>query len=182
MKDLNNLYLEHEAKITSKVPSIKHIDLWYEQVSFLQDEQPFFAPAVFFAYRSNSMQDRGTRIQEVTMQVDVYFFYETFADTSRGSRSQIKGLNFLNTLSQINSCFHGSTGEYYSEMRRIGFAPVETGTANLLYVQRYECVMIDDSARILSETVVDPGINVINEAPVIPVNNNGDTFGDIDIT
>ena len=182
MQDLDNLYLEHEQLITDKVASIKHVDLWYEQVSFLQEEQPFFAPAVFFAYRSNSMEDRGQKVQQVNLQVDVYFYFETFADTSRKSRSQEKGLNFLKILGEINSCFHGSNGQHYTAMRRTGFAPVETGTANLLYVQRYECNMVDDSAKVLSTTIELPEIDIQNAKPdVIAVNDEGETFTDIDI-
>lgn len=181
MQDLDQLHLELEAKITDKIPTIKHVDLWYEQVSFLQEEQPFFVPAVFFAYRSNQMEDRGLKVQNVILQVDVYFYFETFADTSRGSRSQTKGLNFLKILGEINACFQGSNGENYTEMRRVGYAPVETGTANLLYVQRYECNHVDDSAKVLSETIVDPAIDIKNQAPEAVPGDDSNEFSDIDM-
>lgn len=167
MESLEELYLEHSKRITDNVPEIKHVDLWAEQVSFLNDEHPFNAPAVFFSYRSNSMEDKGAKIQQVNLQVDIYYYYETFADTARNSKKQSKALDFLKLLSKINAAFHGTNGEYYSEMRRIAFAPIETGTANLLYVQRYECYMIDEAPKVISDTVALNDIDVKDASPVI---------------
>lgn len=151
MKDLKNLYLEHEKRISDNIPEIKHVDLWSEQVSFMADEHPFKSPAVFFGYRVLEAEDQGEKTQELRMQVDVYLFYETFADTSKGSKKQQKALNFLDLLTKINACFHATFGNYYSNMRRTGFNPVETGGAGILYVQRYELTMTDDSAKELYE-------------------------------
>lgn len=151
MENLKNLYLEQQQIITDKVAAIKHVDLWAEQISFLQEEHPFKAPAVFFAYRSNNITDIGLKVQQVNLQVDIYLYYETFADTARASNKQTKALDFLGLLTDINAVFHGLSGTYTKEMRRVGFAPVETGTSNLLYVQRYECYMFDEAAKVLSE-------------------------------
>lgn len=153
MENLKLLYLEHEKRITDNMPEIKHVDLWAEQVSFMAEEHPFKSPALFFSYRILQADDQGERIQDIRMQVEIYLFYETFADTARGSKKQAKALNFLDMLTKVNACFHGSAGTYFSEMRRTGFNPVETGTANLLYVQRYECSIIDTSAKVLYNTM-----------------------------
>jgi hypothetical protein len=170
MEGFENLYLEQEQLITDKVPEIKHVDLWAEQISFLAEEHPFKAPAVFFAYRSGSMEDIGVKIQKINLQVDVYYYFETFADTARSSNKQAKALDFLKLLSKINACFHGASGTYFKEMRRIAFAPVETGTAGLLYVQRYECYMFDEAAKVLSEhrLVNDVDVERVPELIVAP--------------
>lgn len=151
MENLKELYLEHEKRITDNMPEIKHVDLWAEQVGFMAEEHPFKAPAVFFAYRILQADDQGEKIQQLRMQVEAYLYYETFADTKRGSKRQQKALGFLDLLTKINACFHGSSGQYFGEMRRTGFNPVETGTANLLYVQRYECTVNDASAQAIQE-------------------------------
>lgn len=149
MKDLKNLYLEHENRITVNIPKIKTVDLWSEQVSFMAEEHPFKSPAVFFGYRILTADDQGEKEQQLRLQVDIYLFYETFADTNRGAKKQQIALDFLDLLTEINACFHGCHGEYFGEMRRTGFNPVETGGAGILYVQRYECSMLDDSASTL---------------------------------
>lgn len=184
MKDLKELHLELEKRISDNMPSpeIKHIDLWSEQVSFMADEHPFKSPAVFFGYRVLSTEDQGEKIQELRLQVDVYLFYETFADTAKGSKKQGKALDFLSLLTKINACFHGSNGNYYNNMRRTGFNPVETGGAGILYVQRYELTMIDDSAMELYESLKfeQMEVEVIREV-VPPVGNQSNLYGDIQV-
>ena len=150
MQHLKDLYLEQEQRITDLMPEIMHVDLWSEQVGFLAEEQPFNAPAIFFAYRILSAEDQGDRIQQLRMQVDIYLYYETFAETGRGSKKQAHALSFLDLLTKINACFHGTEGQNFFDMRRTGFNPVETGTANILYLQRFECTVNDNSATILT--------------------------------
>jgi hypothetical protein len=180
MKDLKNLYLEHEKRISDNIAEIKHIDLWSEQVSFMADEHPFKSPAVFFGYRVLATEDQGEKTQELRLQADVYLFYETFADTAKGSKKQQKALDFLDLLTKTNACFHASFGNYYSNMRRTGFNPVETGGAGILYVQRYELTMTDDSASVLYENMrfEQMGVEVIKEE-VPPVANQSNLYRDI---
>jgi hypothetical protein len=172
MKDLKNLYLEHEARITDNIPEIKTVDLWSEQVSFMADEHPFKSPAVFFGYRVLSTDDQGEKEQHLRLQADVYLFYETFADTARGSKKQKAALDFLDLMTKINACFHGSSGTYFSEMRRTGFNPVETGGAGMLYVQRYEFSMLDDSAKELYNLMKFENMGVVVEKEAAPMQQN----------
>jgi len=169
MSDFDALFLEHQKKVTDKLPNVKHVDLWSEQVSFLMEEHPFKAPAIFFAYRILKADDIGDKTQKLNVGVDIYYYYETFADTHRNSKKQTKGLSFLKELTNIHKQFHSSSGDTYSNMRRIGLSPVETGTANLLYVQKFTCTVIDDSAAdILEQTEVN-NISITNEKVVQPI-------------
>ena len=182
MKDLKNLYLEHEKRVSDNIPEIKHVDLWSEQVSFMADEHPFKSPAVFFGYRVLATDDQGEKTQELRLQVDVYLFYETFADTAKGSKKQSKSLAFLDLLTKINACFHATFGQYYGNMRRTGFNPVETGGAGILYVQRYELTMTDDSANELYDLMQFTQIEVeVIREEVPPVGNQSNLYGDITV-
>lgn len=181
MADFDELYLEHQKRVTDKLPNIKHVDLWSEQVSFLMEEHPFKAPAIFFAYRILKADDIGDKIQNLNVGVDIYYYYETFADTHRKSKKQEKGLSFLKEITNIHKNFHGSSGTTYNDMRRIGFAPVETGTANLLYVQKFTCTVIDNSAAaILEETNVE-NITVVNEEIIRPIIADDKYYGTIEV-
>lgn len=146
MQNWTALYLEISGKIDG-IPEIKWIDLWHNQVGFLQDEHPFPTPACFLGFRSNQMKDTGRKVQQVVLQMDVYLFYESFADTYRGSVNQESALGFLNSFNNINALLHGSSGDNYSSMRRVGFAPIDTGGAGNLYQATYECTLVDYSAK-----------------------------------
>lgn len=151
MQNWKTLYTELADLIATNVEAIEWVDLWNSQVYNLEGEHPFPAPAVFFAFRSNSMEDMGIKAQNVILQVDVFLFYETFLDTFKGAYNQGKALDFLDSLDKINALLHGSSGTNYSSMRRVSFSPVDTGGSGNLYSVTYNCVLIDYSATPLLE-------------------------------
>lgn len=146
MQNWKSLYKELADKIADNVEAIKWVDLWNSQVYNLEGEHPFPAPAVFLAFRSNSVEDTGVKVQKVNLQVDVFLFYETFLDTFKGAYNQQTALDFLDSLDKINAILHGSEGENYSSMRRVSFSPVDTGGSGNLYSVTYNCILMDYSA------------------------------------
>lgn len=147
MQTWKELYKEHAKLIDEKMPEIEWFDLWHNQVNFLTEEHPFATPAVFASYRTLSTEDFGEKVQKVNLQVDFYLYYETFADTYNGSHNQRSALEFIDLMDKLNATFHGTSGDNYSEMRRINFAPVDTGNAGNLYRISYSCILIDYSAK-----------------------------------
>ena len=59
MENWTNLYRELARIIQEKMPQIYWIDLWHNQVNFLQDEHPFQTPAIFLSFRTIATQDLG---------------------------------------------------------------------------------------------------------------------------
>lgn len=146
MQNWKDLYTELSQKIGA-IEAIEWIDLWHNQINFLDDEHPFPTPAVFLGFRSNQMDDTGEKTQQVSLQIDVYLYYETFSDTYKGSANQESALGFLESLNNLNAILHASQGENYSSMRRTAFNPVDTGGAGNLYQATYECLLVDYSAQ-----------------------------------
>ncbi len=48
-----------ELRDESGQPLIRHIDLWNEQVEFIEQEEPFDTPAVFIEFRDQRKNLRG---------------------------------------------------------------------------------------------------------------------------
>lgn len=148
MKNWKNLYLELANKIKAEIPAIEWIDLWHSQAYHLDEEHSFPTPAVFLAFRSNKMTNTAEKVQQITMQVDIFLFYETFSDTYHDGINQTEALAFLDNMEKINTLFHCSSGVEYSNMSRKSFSPVDTGGASNLYLMTYECLLVDYSAAI----------------------------------
>ncbi|MBV7268386.1 hypothetical protein [Winogradskyella luteola] len=146
MQNWKDLYLEHAELISDGIAAINWVDLWHNQVNFLTEEHPFATPAVFLSYRTLTTDDVGQKVQNVKAQVDVYLYYETFADTYKDAVNQESALEFIDLMDEIYKLLHGSKGENYSSMRRLGFAPMDTGNAGNLYRISYECILMDYSA------------------------------------
>lgn len=146
MQNWKELYKELSAMLRQSIHEVKWIDLWHNQVNFLTEEHPFPSPAVFLQFRTLNVADAGLKVQNLKIQVDAFLFYETFADTYDESWNQEEALEFLDILSKIHATLHGTDGESYSSMRRIGFSPVDTGGAGNTYQISFECILTDYSA------------------------------------
>ena len=54
-------------------PEIEHIDMWHEQVSFLDEEHPFPSPAVFIEFNTLGIEDEGLLVQRLHRLISGYF-------------------------------------------------------------------------------------------------------------
>lgn len=129
----------------NKTP-IRWMDIWNNQVNFLSSELEFPAPAVFFSYRTIGIVDLGEKAQQITLQIDCFYFYESFTNSFNGSFNQDQAIRFLKVMDFINSRFHATSGTNYNSMRKIGFNPEDTGGTGNLYKIVFECIIRDDSA------------------------------------
>lgn len=175
IQNWTELYKELCALVTEKLPAIQWQDLWHNQVGFLEEEHPFTTPAVFYAFTIVNTNDLSEGVQDIDLQVDIYTFYETMDDTYDGSYNQDSALGFLDTISDLYRLLHGRTGEYYSEMRRIGFRAVDTGSAGNLYVQNFTCKMRDVTAMPVYEGVV-PGDVAVEKGNIPEEGDQGGSY------
>lgn len=147
MQNFKKLYKELADKLNAHIPEVRWIDLWNSQVYNLETEHPFPTPAIFLAFRSNQISDLGNKVQNVTAQVDVFIFYETFLDTFKGAYNQQDALDFLDIMDKVNQTLHASSGQNYSSMRRVSYSPVDTGGSGNLWSITYNATLIDYSAQ-----------------------------------
>lgn len=147
MQNFKELYKELADKLNAHIPEVRWIDLWNSQVYNLETEHPFPTPAIFLAFRSNQIADLGNKVQNVTAQVDVFIFYETFLDTFKGAYNQQDALDFLDIMDKVNQTLHASSGQNYSSMRRVSYSPVDTGGSGNLWSITYNATLIDYSAQ-----------------------------------
>lgn len=175
-KLFKELYKELCTVIVAKVPAIKWIDIWHNQVNFLEQEHQFPTPAVFLNFRIINAVNMGNKVQKATIQVDVYLFYETFADTYNGSWNQDSALDFLDSLGDLYGILHGSEGATYSSMSRIGMSSVDTGSAGNLYLQPFSCEAIDYAASTEYEEAEIDDISIANGSAPPPPEEEGENL------
>ncbi|MCT4644360.1 MAG: hypothetical protein N4A74_05175 [Carboxylicivirga sp.] len=147
MEAWTDLYNEIAQRITDNIPEIEWVDLWHEQVSYLTEELPFPTPAVFIGFNTNACNDLGTLVQECDLQVDMYFFFETFGDTYQGSYNQSSATEYLRLLTKLHTCFHGVSGDFFQTMRRVDMRREDSGGSGNLYRISFNCNVEDASAQ-----------------------------------
>jgi hypothetical protein len=168
MQYWTELYQEIAEKITDKLPEIKWVDLWHDQIGFLTEELPFDTPSVFIGFSTVAIDDRGILAQDCDTQIDMYLFYETFSDTYVTSYNQDRALDFLKSLTRLHALFHGKNGVNYSGMRRVDMRREESGGAGNLYRISFQCVITDYSAQHIFVETEDPAREVETEKGGIP--------------
>lgn len=151
---------EELSQMAVAIEEIAWIDLWHNQVGFLVEEHPFPTPALFFSFRILQGEDLGQKVQQVDLQVDMYYFYETFLDTFQGAYNKTDAIAYLNTLTELHRRFHGAEGNTFTEMTRTGFAAVDTGSAGNLYRLSFSCRGIDFSAAVNYQDVIPAEVNL----------------------
>ena len=124
-------------------PGIEHIDMWHEQVSFLDEEHPFSSPAVFIEFNTLGIEDEGLLVQRLHTQIDFRLFYETFSDTYEGAAMQEEALSFLDLLTLLGMMLHGKSGKNFGTLRRTHVGREESGGAGNLYRISFECEIMD---------------------------------------
>ena len=160
-----DLYKELAQRITAEPNLANWVDLWHNQINFKDEEHPFPVPAVFIAFRMRDPKDTGENVQQANLQIDFYYYFETFADTFEGSFNQTDALDYLNGLTTMHKLFHGSEGNTYGNMQRIGMAPVDTGSAGNLYRIIFTCNVVDISAQKQMDTAVPGDLTVSPGTP-----------------
>ncbi len=146
MNLFKDLYLELADKINEKITEVQWIDLWHNQVNFLEDEHPFPAPAIFMQFFLRDRNEMGEYLQDLQFQIDFYLFYETFADTDYDSPTREDALEFLSTLDNLQTLFHGTDGQVYQNMKRARVSPEDTGNAGHLYKVSFTASVVDKGA------------------------------------
>jgi hypothetical protein len=147
MEAWTDLYIELAQRIESKIPEVKWVDLWHEQISYLTEELPFPTPAVFIGLTTNKCDDYSLLIQECDIQVDFYLFFETFSDTYRGAYNQSSAIDFLRLLTKLHTTFHGVSGTNFQTMRRVDMRREDSGGAGNLYRISFSFNTVDASAQ-----------------------------------
>lgn len=147
MEAWTDIYNEMAQRITDKIPEVQWVDLWHEQVSYLEEELPFPTPAVFIGFNTNECNDLSQLIQECDLQVDMYLFFESFGDTYQGAYNQSSAIDYLRLLTKLHTAFHGINGEHFQSMRRVDMRREESGGSGNLYRISFNCNVEDASAQ-----------------------------------
>lgn len=142
------------------LPAIEHVDLWHDQVDYLSEEHPFPTPAVFFGFTTLNVADNGELMQTTDLQVDIYVFWETFADTYNDAVMKEEALMYLDLLLMVGLMFHGRSGEHFHQMRRSGTYRQESGGSGNLYRLQFQTNITEFSGLNLHTYVKDEGKEV----------------------
>ncbi len=143
MTILSGLYQELVEQIGLKIPEIKWVDLWHNQVHPAQSQPTKPAPAVFIKLKSMACNDMGDNVQSCNYSIDLMLYAPSSADFSAGISSA--PVDYLSLIDRLHQLFHGTDGEYYSSMLRTAVRHKKSDGKGYLYCLSFCCTVNDSS-------------------------------------
>lgn len=96
-----------ELKDESGQPLIRHIDLWNEQVEFIEQEEPFDTLAVFIEFRPVQWRTLGGTTQQADVPFRLHVVTKWQGSARDGSMFQDESLARFDLLDKIDSGRYG---------------------------------------------------------------------------
>ena len=87
-----------ELKEENGNPVIRHIDLWNEQVEFIEQEEPFDTPAVFIEFRPVQWRTMGGNAQQADVPFRLHVVTTWKGSARHGSHFQQDSLERFDLL------------------------------------------------------------------------------------
>jgi hypothetical protein len=126
---------------------VKHIDIWNNQVAFIEEEQPFPTPAVFIEFQPINWRFQGNAVREA----QVSFNLHVVTDSRTGNWSQ--AIEVFDLLDAINRQLHGAHTDGIDALTSL------TSTTDNLFgelmhnIEAFSCHVLDASATPTRQTV-----------------------------
>jgi len=92
-----------ELKDESGQPLIRHIDLWNEQVEFIEQEEPFDTPAVFIEFRPVQWRTLSGTVQQADVPFRLHVVTKWKGSAKDGSMFQEESLERFDLLDKIDA-------------------------------------------------------------------------------
>lgn len=139
-------YLELCILIKAEIPEIEHIDLWYDQLNYEQEEYPFPKHSLFLDFNATSINTVGNKVQEMNFNVGFIHAFDTLSDTFDESPNQSVALEFGVVNRKIHKLLQAKSGDNFSSLDRNGFAKENAPQHVTAYRQTYGCIIQDYGA------------------------------------
>lgn len=149
LQDWGGAYEELATLITTKVPEIVHVDLYHGQDEFIDADGnwiPFRSPAVFLEFNAADIQELGELRQGILMDIGVYLYFETTADSHHTSIGKARALQFIGLLRKLYRHLHNASGTHFGPLSRVAMNRKPGGPAAIVYRQVFRCYMLDYAA------------------------------------
>lgn len=92
-----------ELKEENGNPVIRHIDLWNEQVEFIEQEEPFDTPAVFIEFRPVQWRTLSGTVQQADVPFRLHVVTKWKGSARDGSMFQEESLARFDLLDKIDA-------------------------------------------------------------------------------
>jgi hypothetical protein len=135
----------------------KHFDLWNQQVEFIQQETPFYCPAIFVEFMPMTWKTIGNKVQDTELTTRLHIVTDWNAPTADGASTEQQALEFLDIIDHVAQALQGFNATNTGRWMRTQSITNHNHEALVDNVEEYICNLRDSSA------ALPPGVPVMVE-------------------
>ena len=87
-------------------PTIRHFDLWNNNIAYAAENEPFRTPAVFVEFGTVNWRLAGGGVRDAAVRVTLHVITQRNAPTADESLRTDESLEFFDLLTDVNVCLH----------------------------------------------------------------------------
>lgn len=99
-------------------PTLKHFDLWNQNVAFIEQESIFPMPAVFIEFLPIDWKTLGGGVQSATIGFRLHIVTATPDSAADGSTYQPDALQLFDLLDDVHCALSGFRGSHFRQLQR----------------------------------------------------------------
>lgn len=135
-------------RIAQKVPDIKYIDLWNEQLAELQSATAFPTPSLFVEFEQFEYNQNANHVTQADIGIRIHVITRTILPAGSSLRNRIaeNTLQFLDLLDEVNRALASLSGEHFSTLMHTTSATNHNHAELIESIERYVTRGLDTSA------------------------------------
>ena len=147
---METIYSEISDRIKAKLPEVLWNDLFNNQFESMEssenNEYAIPLPAILIEVGDIEWKTKAKQLQEGKCIIRVHIGQELYTDTYQGSAQRTASLNVLAFRKKVHSVLQGFSGTEFGPLDRKRTLPDTNYKALHVYIEEYECLIIDNSA------------------------------------
>jgi len=101
----------------------EHIDLWNQNVEFLEQEQPWATPACFIEITPIPWEQLRESAQQADISIRLHLVTRWEAPTTHNGKHTARGVKYLNLSDYVFGALHDRNCDYLGVIQRVGSEP-----------------------------------------------------------
>lgn len=130
------------------IPLFKYVDLWNQNVEFVEEDSPFPSPAIFIEFMETSWRNQGHGVQDTDPTIIFHIVTEWFGQTSSITPDEVKAsrLVYLDLPKKLKKYISNFKTDFSNGLIRTGSKPNHNHERYVDWPETYSCMLTDDSS------------------------------------
>jgi hypothetical protein len=139
------IYLAVCERLKEQTPDIRHISLWNENITNLEQENGYCFPAVFVEFEPIRWKQGGNHCKTATARIHLHICTQTLADPSDGSPYQLDALETFDIINSVVFAVSGLAGNGFNSLQHVETVPDHNHAEIQHDIEVFSCEISDFS-------------------------------------